>query len=84
MTTQVINQRVIVFLPDTLGKYTATRTKHILSGKTVRDLILSLKVAYPSASEALDNCVIDWNGRRLLLDNEVYDGDEIYLKETKR
>ena len=83
MTTQVINQRVTVFLPETMGKYTTGRTKHVLAGKTVRDIVTSLKLSFPNVSEFLDHCSISYNNRKLLLDNEIYDGDEIYFKETK-
>ena len=83
MTTQIINQRISVVLPETIGKYTAGRIKHVLAGKTVRDLVNSLKLSFPSASEFLDHCSFSWNNRKLLLDNEVYDGDEIHFEETK-
>lgn len=80
----IINQRVIVNLPETIGRYTAGKKQHVLAGKIIRDLINSLKQTFPSSIEFLDNCEAIRDGKRLLFDNEVYDGDEIYLRKRKK
>lgn len=82
--THALNQRVIINLPEAIGKFTAGKRGHVLAGKTIRDLINSLKQMFPAASELLESCNFIRDGKKLLLDNEVYDDDIIYLQEIKR
>lgn len=82
--THAINQRVTVYLPSSFTKFAAGRIQHVLAGKYIKDLVNSLIQQFPQGEDLFKRCEFVCSGRKLLLDNEVYDGDEIYFQEIKK